>query len=132
MAWRSEVCVASSLAAIAARALREFSRHDLEEICERRQKLDRFGEVVRDHDDVALGVEIFVVLATTLAVAAGEPLGRWTSLRLGTPTLVDHRCDRRSSLAAILSLTNVGLPWSLARIGVEPFLYFTWPLWRTA
>ena len=79
-------CVASALAAIAARALREFSRHNLQEICERRQKLDRFGEIVRDHDRVALGLEVFVVLATTLAVAAGS-YWAWTETAHGGPHL---------------------------------------------
>ena len=121
--------IASSLAAIAARALREFSRHDLQEICERRQKLDRFGEVVRDHDDVALGLEIFVVLAVTLAVAATS-LWSLDEFALGTPTW-STMLSTVAALAAILSITNVGLPWTLARIGAEPFLYFTWPIWRT-
>ena len=44
--------------ASAYRALREFSRHDLEEICRRRGKPDRFGEILQHHDDVALGVEM--------------------------------------------------------------------------
>jgi magnesium and cobalt exporter, CNNM family len=121
--------LAGTLAAIAARALREFSRHDLQEICERRQKLDRFGEVVRDHDDVALGLEIFVVLATSLAVIAG---GAWAADQFTPGNSLWWALVVIVAVAtAILSLTNVGLPWSLARIGAEPFLYFTWPIWRT-
>jgi CBS domain containing-hemolysin-like protein len=118
----------SALAAIAARALREFSRHDLQEICERRQKLDRFGEIVRDHDDVALGLEVFVVLATSFTVAGGS-YWAWSEFVLGAPSW-PAAIATVVILAAILSLTNAALPWSLARIGMEPFLYLTWPIWR--
>jgi CBS domain containing-hemolysin-like protein len=120
--------VASSLAAIASRALREFSRHNLQEICERHQKLDRFGEVVRDHDEVGLGLEIFVVLATTLAVIAG---GAWAADQFAPGNSPWWTLLVIVAVAtAILSLTNVALPWSLARIGIESFVYFTWPYWR--
>ncbi|HEY4234846.1 MAG TPA: hemolysin family protein [Lacipirellulaceae bacterium] len=121
-------CIASSLAAIAARALREFSRHDLQEICEQRQKLDRFGEVVRDHDEVALGLEIFVVFATALSVAGGSGWA-WSEIAPGN-SLWWTLLEIVAVATAILSLTNVALPWSLARIGIESFLYFTWPIWR--
>ena len=48
--WIAIVSLAvSSLAAIGARVLQDFSRHHLQEICEQRQKLDRFGEIVRSH-----------------------------------------------------------------------------------
>jgi CBS domain containing-hemolysin-like protein len=120
--------VASSLAAVAARALREFSRHNLQEICERHQKLDRFGEIVRDHDEVALGLEVFIVLGTTLAVVTGSAWAADQSAQGVSPwcTLVAIV----ATATAILSLTNVALPWSLARIGIEAFVYFTWPYWR--
>jgi CBS domain containing-hemolysin-like protein len=121
-------CLAASLAAIAARALREFSRHSLQEICERRQKLDRFGEIVRDHDHVALGIESFVVLASTLTILAGSAWAEsthganfspwWTLLLLA------------AAFTIVLSLLNIALPWSLARVGIESFVYRTWPLWR--
>jgi CBS domain containing-hemolysin-like protein len=118
-----------SLAAVAARALREFSRHDLQEVCERHQKLDRFGEVVRDHDRVALGLEMFVVLATTLAVVAGS-FWAWDEIAPGNWSWVALLAIG-AVLSAVLATINVALPWSLARVGVESWLYFTWPLWRT-
>jgi CBS domain containing-hemolysin-like protein len=120
--------LASSLAAIAARALREFSRHDLQAICERRQKLDRFGEIVRDHDDAALGLEIFVALATTLAVAAAS-FWALDQFALGAPSWPTMLLTV-AALTALFAITNVGLPWSLVRLGMESFLYFTWPAWR--
>ncbi|MEM1305657.1 MAG: hypothetical protein AAGG46_12210, partial [Planctomycetota bacterium] len=58
--------VFTCVGAIGARALREFSRHDLQEICERRDRLDRFAEVLRDHDRVALAIEMLIVIGSAL------------------------------------------------------------------
>ena len=120
--------VASALAAIGARALREFSRHQLQEICERRQQLDRFGDVVRHHEEVALGVEMLSGMATVLFAVAGglygwervvtEPVA-W--LELAVIVLV---------LTLVAAVANVCLPWAIVRIGAESFLYYTWPCWR--
>jgi len=120
--------VASALAAIGARALREFSRHRLQEICERRQQLDRFGEIVRRHEDVALGVEMLSIAATVLFAIAGglygwermvtEPVA-WLGLALIALVLM---------LAAVVA--NVCLPWVVVQVGAESFLYYTWPYWQ--
>src|SRR6185436_4018548 len=63
--------VSTGLVSLGYRALREFSRRDLEEICRRRGKPDRFGEILQEHDDVALGVEIIGNLAAALGVVTG-------------------------------------------------------------
>ena len=51
--------LATGLAALGARSLREFSRHGLEEICRRRGAQERFGEILRLHERVALGGFMF-------------------------------------------------------------------------
>jgi CBS domain containing-hemolysin-like protein len=118
----------SCLGAIGARALREFSRHHLQELCERNQRLDRFGDVVRLHDEVALGVEMFVGLASTLFVAAGTLYAweRFAPLEPAWPELLVVVL----TLACAMAVTNVCLPWAIARVGAERFLYYTWPCWR--
>jgi CBS domain containing-hemolysin-like protein len=132
--WLSVVSVlASSLAATAARALREFSRHDLQEICERRQKLDRFGDIVRTHEQVALGVEMLVVLAVTLAAVTGGLWAwhRWALHEVVWPDVVWPKLlGIVAATALMLAALVVCLPWSLARVGAERFLYHTWPCWR--
>jgi magnesium and cobalt exporter, CNNM family len=120
--------IASALAAIGARALREFSRHQLQEICERRQQLDRFGEIVRHHEDVAFGVEMVSAIAMVLFAVAGglygwerivtEPVA-WLGLAMIVLVLM---------LAAVVA--TVCLPWVVVRGGAESFLYYTWPVWR--
>src|SRR5262245_45696719 len=76
--------VASGLVALGARALRDFSRHELEEICRRRNRLDRLGDILRRHDDVGLAVEMLrlvCVAAVALAAAYAESFqpsdGEW-------------------------------------------------------
>ncbi len=120
--------MASSLAAIGARALREFSRHQLQEICEQRQQLDRFGDVVRHHEDVALGVEIFVAMATALFAVAGGLYG-WEQI-VTEPVAWLELAAIVAVLALAVAVANVCLPWAIVRVGAERFLYHTWPCWR--
>ena len=46
--------IAACVTAIAARSLREFSRRELEELCEQRQNPERFAEILHCHDRLAL------------------------------------------------------------------------------
>ena len=127
--WLALGCfIASCFAAIAARVLREFSRHDLQEICQRRQKLDRFGDIVRHYDYVALSVESLAILGATLTIAAGSlwvcdgfpPAGATWGKFAATVAV----------LAVSIAVANACLPWAVARVGAEKFLYRTWPFWR--
>jgi CBS domain containing-hemolysin-like protein len=132
--WLALVSVcASCLAATGARALRDFSRHDLQEICDRRQQLDRFGDVVRSHEQVALGVEAMMVLAITTAATSG---GLWAWQRFAVDEIASPAAYWVSLLgitltgALVLAVATVCLPWSIARVGAERFLYHTWTCWR--
>jgi CBS domain containing-hemolysin-like protein len=122
--------VSTGLVSLGYRALREFSRRDLEEICRRRGKPERFGEILRDHDEVALGVEVIGNLAAALGLVTGAA---WAGAR-GDYSI------HTSALAAVLTALGLGLvlvmlrtwaPWAGARVFAEGFLYFTWPFWRT-
>jgi len=125
---------ATCLASIGARSLREFSRHDLEELCRTRPGGPQFGEILRLHDRMAVGIESLHVLTTALFVTAASFWGL---------------CDGTASPSAIVSVTRwqdlvigaggVGLclltfkiwiPWAVVQLWAAPFLYRTWPLWR--
>lgn len=114
--------------ALGARALREFSRHELEALCHRRNNLARFGEILRRHDDVGLVVEMLrMVCVAGFAIAAAyaefsqpdESDRPW----LG-PTL------RQTGVLLLLLAAVNWVPAALARLWAAPFLYHTWPLWR--
>ena len=72
--------VAAGLAATAARTLRDFSRRELEELCERRQDQDRFADILHNHDRAALGVDMLVACLAALGVACGA-IWSWLSWR---------------------------------------------------
>jgi CBS domain containing-hemolysin-like protein len=122
--------LAASLASLAARSLHNFSRRDLEELCERRQRLDRFEDILHHHERMALGAEMLAVLLLTLALICA---GVWSSQYFSLAT----RLPAWQILAAIvgaiglsLIVAVVWLPWSISRVAAAHVLYYTWPVWK--
>lgn len=120
---------ATAVVNLGVRALREFSRHDLAELCSRRGKPDLFGQILRTHEEVALGVEMISAFTGVLGIIAAAAWAAdywdysWTN-SLGSLLLT----------ALLLGLLFVAVrtwaPWVGARLFAEGFLYRTWPLWR--
>ena len=50
--------IAGCLARIANRSLRDFSRHELELVCEKNQKPARTADILLRHETVALGMDM--------------------------------------------------------------------------
>ncbi len=120
--------VVTCFAAIGTRSLTGFSRHDLEEVCRRNGMPERLGEILKQHDRFALAAETFQVLGTAAAVAATV---YWSSLRFhgGAFPGGSHTLAAVGACFAILLIVEIWLPWTIARLWAEPFLFFTWPLW---
>ncbi len=116
--------VATVLTAVSSRALREFSRTDLQEICWRRNNLDRFGEILRQHETTALGLDLLGAFAValfsvaTFAWTVGYYDSEWALYGVA------------GGVGLTLALLRVAATWAFARVFAEPFLYHTWPLWR--
>jgi CBS domain containing-hemolysin-like protein len=118
-----------TLTAVGAKALRDFSRFELEEICRRRNALDRFGEILRRHERVAMDVEHLLTLAVAAVVVAGTiwfletPLLdfelAWGTLLLGVAVL-----------SVAISAVKIWIPWSVSNLWSGPFLFHTWRMWR--
>jgi CBS domain containing-hemolysin-like protein len=115
--------------AIAARSLHSFSRSELEEICQTRQTPERFADIIRGHERVALGVEILVVTFAALAVSAGT-IWAWQSFEAAASNPWLWFVVLAIVLGQIAATATIWLPWSTARIGSARFLYRTWPLWN--
>lgn len=116
--------LAACLAAIGSRALRAFSRTDLQEVCEKRDRLDRFGEILRQHEMTALGVELIGAFAVALfAVSAFV----WSEGREESRTML---LLEAGGIGLLLALLRTAAPWAISRVFAEPFLYYTWPVWR--
>ena len=129
--WLSFACLAfTCLASIGSRALRDFSRSELQEVCERNKRLERFSEILRSHETVALGIEMLGSIAT--AIFTGGIVAYTLTIGMGTETTQSGMAVVVTSVVAgaVLATFRVGMPWSLARLYAEPFLYHTWPFWR--
>jgi len=120
--------LATCFAAIGARALRVFSRHDLQELCERRKQPDLYSQIMRNDDRVALGMEMVVVVGTTLFVVAGSV---WGGMRYegALPSSWPLLAASVLTLSLVVAATTVWIPWSITRISAARFLTHTWPLW---
>lgn len=116
--------VATVLTAISARALREFSRTDLQEICQKRDRLDRFGEILRQHESTALGIDL--IGAFTVALFAITAFA-WSEERYQQQTAI---LLASVGVGLALAILRVATSWAFTRVYAEPFLYHTWPILR--
>jgi CBS domain containing-hemolysin-like protein len=122
--------IAGCLAATAARALRDFSRHELEELCQHRRQPERFADILRGHEHVALGMEMIAIFLFALAVAGGT-LWCWEELEFRShPASGWLLVVTIGTFGLALSAVAVWLPWSIARIAAARYLVHTWPLWK--
>ncbi len=112
---------------IGTRVLRGFSRHDLRELCEKRQDVDLFSEVLRSHDRVALGLEVLVVLATTSFIVSSVAWA-WSEAGRDVPVVWSTIVGESLLLGLILVLIRVALPWTTSRLFSAHLLYYCWPL----
>jgi CBS domain containing-hemolysin-like protein len=127
--------LATGFTSIGSRALRQFSRYELEEICDFWHKPDRFGEILRLHDRVARGVETLANLASTVLVVA---VTYWTTLlttqgkplfgRIENPWIIFTVVVVGLTLA--LSAIKLWIPWAIVRVCGASFVFHTWRMWR--
>lgn len=113
-------------------ALRDFTYSRLEEICQQRGKPERFSQIMKQQEAALLALELLLSLST-LAVAAALCMGiGWPQAQLAA--------ENKSVLwlfvgeyvlfaIAVLLAADI-LPWTLARVASEPFLYRWWPAVR--
>lgn len=121
--------VAAIVANLGARSLREFSRHDLEEICRRRGRAERFTEILQRHDRVGLAAEILTMLLGAFAVVAWAA---WVDHRWDLAGEDDWRALLVTGATSALVLT-IGIAWisrAISRVYSEEFLYHTWLIWK--
>ena len=111
-------------------SLRDFSRSRLDEICLKRGRRDRFGDILRWDEDVLLLCELLAALVTAALVGLvidafafttlpGPELWAWVGY-IGTAV----------GIGVAFLLGAVVLPWTLSRVGGERFLFRMWPILR--
>ena len=121
--------VLTCLAAIGARSLAEFSRHELEEICARRSARNRLGQILKQHDQAGLAAETLQVIATVELITSAA---FWVCLELQADGSISGTLLVATIAvgAPMLLAAEIWIPWAVARLWAEPLLYYTWPFWR--
>lgn len=121
--------IVTCLAAVGAKALHDFSRHALAEFCIKRKSRGRLGEIIRYHERVAMSVETLQVIATAVAVSAAS-YWVWLSGADGVPPTTATLLAGIGVAGLLLLAAEIWLPWAIARLWAEPFLFYTWHVWR--
>ncbi len=114
------------LAAAATKALREFSRSEVETVCEERGWPHRYDEILQHHEPVALAAELLQNLWIVISLALLFALVRATIPEAGWQVVVIELL----LAAGVLIVLQSWLPWTWVRLGSERFLVITWPVWR--
>lgn len=117
------------VAAIGARVLRGFSRHELHEYCAALGDISTFGEILRGHERVALGLEILSLIGATVAVGAGISWveDQWADV---IPLRWEAALLIWLALGVAIALLVIALPWALSRLCGARFLNRTWTFWN--
>jgi len=121
--------VVAAFAAIGARALHDFSRHEMKVYCRLRKRQEIFGEILDFHEHVGLGAGMLHGLAVSAYLIGGTiwltSLGAQGQAVTGWPLA-------GSILAGILGLLliTIWIPRSIVHVWSAPFLFHTWRLWR--
>jgi len=128
--WTSLISlIATALTSLGTRALRGFSRHDFEEVCTRKGRPERFSQVLRLHERIALGIEMVAIILAALALLTGYlwATHHWHLAAVNTwsQLLLTATC-----LGVALAVAHTWIPWAASRVFAEGFLYNTWPLWQ--
>ncbi len=118
----------TTFSAIGARCLAQFSRSQLDELCQRRQDPDLLGLILRRYNEVRLGMEAWQVLGAV--VFFGLLGGVWLveaeqQVRLGPQGIV-------LSLVAAVALwaALIWIPSALAELAAAAVVYFLWRVWQ--
>lgn len=121
--------IATAVSSLGYRALGDFLHHDLEDVCRKQKNDSRYSEILRQHEQVALGVEIVVMFCSALQVVSGLlwAQNRWSYTAQSSWLFL---LGSTLGLSLLLLASAVSIPWAFARLSAAPFLFHTWPLWK--
>jgi CBS domain containing-hemolysin-like protein len=120
----------SCLAAVGARSLREYSLHDLEELCLRSSRPGRLGDIIHHDEQVALGAEHAGVLTGAVFAVSSTcwAWGEWSSAPSQSVAAVVALVS--AGVGLVITASQVWIPWSVSRLAATGVVYHTWPIWR--
>jgi CBS domain containing-hemolysin-like protein len=117
------------LSAIGARSLAQFSRSQLDELCQRCQDSDRLGLILRRYGEVRLGMEAWQVVGEVIFFG----LLLWAGMVRSGPEGPGAGRGIVFGLGGAVALWAAGIwiPSALAQLAAAPMVYFLWPVWET-
>ncbi|HJN10982.1 MAG TPA: hemolysin family protein [Pirellulaceae bacterium] len=119
----------AALTANAAKVLHEFSRSELQSYCRRRDRLDRFGQILDNYEQTRLGLESLQFVAIVIAIAASAAwfFHRLNSLTAMTPLVFVAGV---AVLSVVVLALAIWIPTAVAELWAPAFLFHLWrPLW---
>lgn len=122
-------CVAST----GARALSDYSHHDLEELCRKRNRAERLKAVLHTYRRASIAAELVEIVLVFLVIAWNA--AGWS--KLGTTgelqTLPTGWREILASAGVLLLGTvfaTVFVPRAISLLWATPIVYYAWPVWR--
>lgn len=122
--------VLTTLASIAMRSLTEVAWHELELLCQQRQKPERFGRIFDVRERLEFGVSMF----QAVAIAATSCMAFAWLIESSSPAAIDGLALANIIflIAIIVVACAAWIPWAAAHIGAEHFLFYSWRWWWLA
>ncbi|MBC8352955.1 MAG: HlyC/CorC family transporter [Planctomycetes bacterium] len=116
----------TGFAATASKALQEFSRRELEVYSRRRSRTDRFGAILDDYEQAAIGLESLQIVGTALLTFSLFAMA--INLCGG---LSEITAFRFAAAVAICSLTLLSvttwIPEAVIALWTAPLIFHSWP-----
>uniref|UniRef100_A0A7C2NZP6 HlyC/CorC family transporter n=1 Tax=Schlesneria paludicola TaxID=360056 RepID=A0A7C2NZP6_9PLAN len=107
-------------------ALRDFAYSRLEELCERKRVPERFREILTQQSQALLALELVV---TGSVLVSGILAYLWLGpLPAGPPGAMVLRLVEYGVAVMVILIVADLLPWTLAQVRAEAFLYRFWPV----
>ncbi len=123
------VLVVTFLATSGVKALREFSRHELEALCNRWKTPARLSEILKTHDEAALAVESLQALGL---IVCGGLAWAWVEHSARGPGHLWDQIGLGFGLLVAVLAAGLWLPWVVGWFWAAPMVYYLWPIWRWA
>ena len=115
----------ASLAAIQARAVRGARRTTIQELCERRGRPERSGEIVAGSETIA-----FIAASIVTIAAVGATLLAFPALRAAGDRSLALEISAVTTWIAVVWLALVVVPMLLVRFAGPWIVVATWAVWR--
>ncbi len=111
-------------------SLRDFSRSRLEEICKQHDRLDRFGQILRNSERALLLLELLLLLVVIACAWSAARSRAFASFGVPQSTdwlLIAEWLIRLAGMSLLVSMLYIVMPWTVSRVRGESLLYHLWP-----